>query len=65
MASPITTSREADELATAAATAGHVMAGMPPTGADLAAARRVARGQSTAEQEADRMYAEIVARRTR
>ncbi|MFC9982802.1 hypothetical protein [Gordonia sp. NPDC127522] len=42
--------RTEDEIL-AAVTAGHVMAGMPPTAADVDAARRVLRGRSTVDQE--------------
>ncbi|MFT4086294.1 MAG: antitoxin VbhA family protein [Gordonia sp. (in: high G+C Gram-positive bacteria)] len=52
-----------EDEAIAGAIAGHCMAGMPPTEEDIAAARRVFRGETTAEEERDRIYAEIVASR--
>lgn len=61
MAAPHSTPGD-DELLAAVA-AGHEMAGMPLTARDEAAARRVLRGETTSTEEADRLYAEIVARR--
>uniref|UniRef100_UPI003D8EF231 hypothetical protein n=1 Tax=Gordonia sp. B7-2 TaxID=3420932 RepID=UPI003D8EF231 len=52
-----------EEAILAAATAGHVMAGMPPTGDDIAAAQRVLRGETTAAQEAERLLAKYDRRR--
>ena len=42
--------RTEDEIL-AAATAGHIMAGMPPTAGDVDAARRVLRGHTSVEEE--------------
>ncbi|OBA65111.1 hypothetical protein A5777_21350 [Gordonia sp. 852002-10350_SCH5691597] len=42
--------RTEDEIL-AAATAGHIMAGMPPTAVDIDAARRVLRGHTSVEEE--------------
>lgn len=65
MAAPRTTdaTRTEDEIL-AAATAGHVMAGMPPTEADQAAARRVLRGQSTTDEELAALRDEFRRRRS-
>ncbi len=64
MAGPRTTgtTRSEDEIL-AAATAGHVMAGMPPTETDQAAARRVLRGHSTVEEELATLHGELQQRR--
>lgn len=50
-----------DEQIIAAVTAGHIRAGMPPTEGGIAALRRVSRGETTTEQELDRVEAEICA----
>ena len=50
--------RTEDEIL-AAATAGHIMAGMPPTAADIDAARRVLRGQSSVEEELTQLRDEL------
>lgn len=52
------TSRSEDK-AIAAAIAGHVMDGIPPTDEDIAGARRVPRGETTAEQETARLLAQL------
>lgn len=52
-----------EEQAIAGMIAGHRMAGMPPTGDDIAAARRAFRGESTAEEEVARVLAQIEASR--
>lgn len=64
MAAPITTKRT-EQQAIDGMIAGHIMAGMPPTAEDIAATRRVLRGETTAEQESDRVIAEIIAKRHR
>lgn len=64
MAAPRTTDTRTEDEILAAATAGHVMAGMPPTDEDVAAARRVLRGETTAEQEAAQLLAEFRRRRS-
>lgn len=51
------TRTEAEILA--AATAGHNMAGMPPTAADIDAARRVLRGQLSVEEELTQLRDEL------
>lgn len=51
MAAPRTTDTRTEDEIIAAVTAGHVMAGMPPTDEDIAAVRRVIRGESTVEEE--------------
>lgn len=56
------TTRTEDQVL-AAASAGHEMAGMPPTADDIAAARRLLRRESTVDQERDRVLAEIKAAR--
>lgn len=58
-----TTTRTEDQII-AAATAGHEMAGMPPTADDIAAARRVLRGETTVEQEREAVLEEIRSART-
>ncbi|MGC4933194.1 hypothetical protein ACLQ3C_05880 [Gordonia sp. DT30] len=63
MAAPHVTHTE--EEMPAAVAAGHEMAGMALTDRDEAAVRRVLRGETTATEEADRLAAEIIARRTR
>ncbi|ATD70111.1 hypothetical protein CNO18_07360 [Gordonia sp. 1D] len=63
MVAPRTADTRGEEAILAAATAGHVMAGMPPSDEDLAAARRVLRGATTAEQEAARLLDEFHSRR--
>lgn len=50
--------RTEDEIL-AAATTGHIMAGMPPTVADVDAARRVLRGQSTVDEELAQLREEL------
>ncbi|MCG7635312.1 hypothetical protein MHN80_23645 [Gordonia McavH-238-E] len=50
--------RTEDEVL-AAATAGHIMAGMPPTDGDVAAARRVLRGHTSVEEELAKLGDEL------
>lgn len=52
-----------EEQAIAGMVAGHRMAGMEPTGGDIAAARRGFGGESTAQGEVARILAEIEALR--
>ena len=56
------TTTRTDEQILVAADAGHEMAGMVATDADRAAALRVLRGETTPEQEAARVLAEIQSR---
>ncbi|WP_207844036.1 hypothetical protein [Williamsia soli] len=58
------TTTRTEEQILAAVAAGHEMAGMPLTDGDVAALRRLSRGESTVEQERDRVLAEIKAART-
>ena len=55
--------RTEDEIL-AAATAGHIMAGMPPTAGDIAAARRVLRGHTSVEEELTKLRNELSTRRS-
>lgn len=64
MAAPIIT-KYTEQQAVDGMIAGHIMAGMPPTAEDIAATRRGYRGETTAEQESDRVIAEIIADRRR
>lgn len=57
-----TTTTRTEEQVLAAVAAGHEMAGMPLTAADEAAVRRVARGESTGDEEVARLLAEIRSR---
>jgi hypothetical protein len=57
-----TTTTRTEEQVLAAVAAGHEMAGMPLTEADEAAVRRVARGESTGDEEVARLLAEIRSR---
>ncbi|MCA9835176.1 MAG: antitoxin VbhA family protein [Thermomicrobiales bacterium] len=63
MAELDTSTAYTEEQAIAGMIAGHRMAGMPPTEDDIAAARRVFRGESTPEEENARLLAQIVAAR--
>ncbi|MGC5247617.1 hypothetical protein ACPXB3_11905 [Gordonia sp. DT219] len=55
--------RRSTEQIIAAIDAGHTMAGMPLTDADKAAITRIDRGETTIEEEHDRMLAEFAAER--
>lgn len=56
-----TDTRSEDEIIAAVA-AGHELAGMPLTADDIAALRRLDRGESTFEEEKARALAELFAR---
>ncbi|MFT4398089.1 hypothetical protein ACLTEW_24500 [Gordonia lacunae] len=64
MAAPHARRTRTEDEVLAAATAGHVMAGMPPTTDDVDAARRVLRGQSTVEEELAQLRDEFRRRRS-
>ncbi|WP_083889043.1 antitoxin VbhA family protein [Gordonia sp. KTR9] len=64
MAAPHTRQTRTEDEVLAAATAGHVMAGMPPTAADVDAARRVLRGESTVDEELAQLRDEFRRRRS-
>ena len=64
MAAPNARHTRTEDEVLAAATAGHVMAGMPPTAADVDAARRVLRGESSVEEELAQMRDEFRRRRS-
>ncbi|NLE79451.1 MAG: antitoxin VbhA family protein [Rhodococcus sp.] len=60
---PHTTGTRSEDEVLAAVAAGHEMAGMPLTADDVAALRRVERGESTTEDEVARARAELLAHR--
>lgn len=57
--------KRTEDEAIAGMVAGHRMAGMEPTAEDIAAVRRVLRGETTVEEESAWFIAEIVADRSR
>lgn len=63
MPAPHTTGTRSEAEIIAAVAAGHEMAGMPLTADDVAALRRVERGESTTEKEVARARAELFAHR--
>ncbi|WP_137872714.1 antitoxin VbhA family protein [Rhodococcus sp. Q] len=60
---PHTAGARSEDEVIAAVAAGHKMAGMPLTADDVAALRRVERGESTTEEEVARARAELFAHR--